>query len=56
MEYNVREYLIKEGYSEYTPSGNPSNVYDYVKRIEKKTCEREGVSVDQVALKMSYYV
>jgi|GEM_PF-1590514 len=29
-----RDYLIKLGYKEYTPSGNPSTVYQYIKSIE----------------------
>lgn len=29
------KYLIDRGYKEYTPSGHPSTVYDYVKRIEQ---------------------
>ena len=33
------KYLIQQGYSEYTPSGNPSTVYDYAKRIQK-ICHR----------------
>lgn len=30
-----KDYLIENGYREYTPSGHPSTVYDYIKRIEK---------------------
>lgn len=29
------EYLINMGYSQFTPSGAPSTVYDYLKRIDK---------------------
>ena len=35
MKEQFKKYLIKNGYSEFTPSGNPSTVYDYVKRIER---------------------
>ena len=39
MEGNMKElfknYLINQGYKEFTPSGNPSTVFDYAKRIEK---------------------
>ncbi len=35
MEQKFKEFLISEGYSEYTPSGNPSTVYDYIKRINR---------------------
>lgn len=33
-------YLKEQGYSEYTPAGHPSTVYDYPKRIDK-VCEWE---------------
>ncbi len=29
-----KEWLIGRGYKEYTPSGLPSTVYDYLKRID----------------------
>lgn len=34
MKEQFKRYLIKKGYREFTPSGNPSTVYDYTKRIE----------------------
>ena len=40
MKDQFKAYLIKQGYSVTTPSGNPSTVYDYVKRIDK-VCEWE---------------
>jgi len=55
MLENFERYLIQQGYSEYTPSGNPSTVYDYAKRIEK-ICERERISLKQLADNISFYV
>ena len=43
-----KEYLINKGYSEYTPSGKPSTVYDYIKRVER-ICERENISINTLA-------
>jgi hypothetical protein len=34
LEASFRDYLISEGYKQTTPSGHPSTVYDYCKRIE----------------------
>lgn len=55
MLENFKRYLIQQGYSEYTPSGNPSTVYDYVKRIEK-ICERERISIKQLGDNIGVYV
>lgn len=55
MLESFKSYLIQQGYSEYTPSGNPSTVYDYVKRVEK-ICERERISIKQLADNISFYV
>ena len=41
MKKSFEKYLIDQGYSLRTPSGNPSTVYDYQKRIDK-VCEWEG--------------
>lgn len=30
---DFKNWLVDQGYKEYTPSGNPSTAYDYVKRI-----------------------
>ena len=48
-------FLIQRGYKEYTPSGNPSTVYDYIKRV-KKICEREKITINQLAGGISDYV
>ncbi len=55
MLENFKEYLIQQGYSEFTPSGNPSTVYDYVKRVSK-ICERENVDIRMLAENISFYV
>lgn len=55
MLESFKRYLIEQGYSENTPSGNPSTVYDYGKRIEK-ICEREGISIKQLADNIGVYV
>ncbi len=41
---DFQQWLKSHGYKEYTPSGNPSTVYDYRKRI-KSVCEEEGISI-----------
>lgn len=56
MRKQFKEYLIKEGYKEYTPSGHPSTVYDYIKRIDF-ICEEEGLlSWTQLAANVNHYV
>lgn len=34
-ELKFKKFLIGKGYKQTTPSGNPSTVYDYLKRIHK---------------------
>ncbi|MBZ9730544.1 hypothetical protein LB467_12690 [Salegentibacter sp. JZCK2] len=55
MLENFKKYLIQKGYSEYTPSGNPSTVYDYIKRVNK-ICERENISIKQLSEQIDDYV
>lgn len=55
MLENFKKYLIQQGYSEYTPSGNPSTVYDYVKRVQR-ICERENISLSKLTDNISFYV
>jgi len=50
------KYLIEQGYKEFTPSGRPSTTYDYSKSRIPKICEREGISVEQLASNIRYYV
>lgn len=35
MEKLFQDFLKQKGYSEYTPSGNKSTVYDYSKRVNR---------------------
>ncbi len=55
MLENFKRYLIQQGYSEFTPSGNPSTVYDYAKRVQK-ICERENISFSKLADNIDFYV
>lgn len=48
MKVKFEEYLIINGYKQRTPSGNPSTVYDYIKRIDK-ICEWENITWEQLA-------
>ena len=48
LESEFRQYLIKKGYSVTTPSGHPSTVYDYCKRI-KSVCEIENLTWESLA-------
>jgi hypothetical protein len=48
MKEQFERYLIDCGYKQKTPSGNPSTVYDYIKRIDK-ICEWENISWEQLA-------
>lgn len=41
MEKQFEKFLLDEGFSEITPSGNNSTVYDYSKRVAK-VCHNEG--------------
>jgi len=50
------QYLIERGYSEETPSGLPSTTYDYSKKRIPKICEREEISVEQLAGNIKHYV
>lgn len=53
MITGFKTHLISKGYKEFTPSGNPSTVYDYCKRVQK-VCEWEGYySLDQLSENIS---
>lgn len=52
MKNQFQEWLIKQGYSITTKSGNPSTVYDYQKRIEK-VCEWEGTTWEGLAININ---
>ncbi|MDO6739481.1 hypothetical protein [Wenyingzhuangia sp. 2_MG-2023] len=47
-------YLIENGYSEFTPSGNPSTAYDYMKRVEKIR-SKENITIKDLAENISFY-
>lgn len=55
MIEEFKNFLIKKGYSEFTPTGNPSTVYDYIKRVEK-ICNRENISIYSLSKDISFYV
>lgn len=55
MLENFKKYLIDQGYSELTPSGNPSTVYDYMKRVER-ICERENITIKDLGDNIRFYV
>ncbi|QXP69314.1 hypothetical protein H0I29_11820 [Polaribacter sp. R2A056_3_33] len=55
MLENFKTYLINKGYSEFTPSGNPSTAYDYSKRVNK-ICLREAISVEYLAENIEFYI
>ncbi|MBQ8960578.1 MAG: hypothetical protein IJ071_05095 [Ruminococcus sp.] len=48
MKEEFREYLIKNNYRVETPSGRPSTVGDYIKRIDS-ICSWEGCSWEDLA-------
>lgn len=50
-----RKYLKDKGYTEYTPSGNRSTIFDYSRWIEK-ICEREHISLEELNNNIVYYV
>jgi hypothetical protein len=50
------KYLVQKGYSQFTPSGHPSTTYDYAKNRIPKICERERISVEQLAGNVRHYV
>ena len=55
MKEKFCQYLINKGYSLTTPTGNPSTVYDYQKRIDK-VCEWENCSWDTLAKNITQIV
>jgi len=55
MKNQFEEYLIKQGYSVTTPSGNPSTVYDYIKRIDR-ICLNENMTWNELANQVSMVI
>lgn len=47
MKEQFQLYLVNQGYSVKTPSGNPSTAYDYKKRIDK-VCEWENLTWEEL--------
>jgi len=50
------KYLIGKGYSQSTPSGHRSTTYDYAKVRIPKICEKERITVEQLADNINCYV
>lgn len=50
-----RQYLKRRGYTEYTPSGNKSTIYNYCFWI-KRICEREKISLEELKINISFYI
>ena len=55
MKKEFENYWILQGYSLTTPSGNPSTVYDYIKRIDK-VCIWENCTWETLATNISNIV
>jgi hypothetical protein len=55
MLENFKNYLIQQGYSKFTPLGNSSTNYDYMKRVEK-ICNKENITIEGLAENISFYV
>ena len=51
MKEQFIQFLINQGYSERTPSGNPSTVYDYPHRIDR-ICKWENTTWEGLAQKI----
>ena len=55
MREAFRKYLIEKGYSEYTPSGRLSTVYQYVNCVENVS-RNEGISWEEMAENINHLV
>lgn len=55
MKNKFKTYLINQGYKQTTPSGRPSTVYDYIKRIDS-VCIQENESWASLAQKIDSIV
>ncbi len=47
-----KDWLIEKGYKQFTPKGNSSTVYDYLKRVDK-ICECENITLAELFEKIS---
>lgn len=52
MQKRFRQYLIDQGYKEYTPKGHPSTVNAYIRAVDR-VCKREGLTWTQLAENIS---
>ncbi|HQT05094.1 MAG TPA: hypothetical protein PLU46_08925 [Thiotrichales bacterium] len=55
MKQRFKQYLIDQGYKEYTPKGQPSTVDDYVRRVDRVR-SREGLTWIELAENISKIV
>jgi len=55
MKNDFKNYLIKNGYKEYTPSGHPSTVFQYIKSIDF-VCDIEYRSWIMLASNIDFYI
>ena len=55
MKEKFKAYLISRGYSEFTPSGQPSTVYDYARRIDY-VCEWENMNWEMLKAQINRIV
>lgn len=49
MEEQFKSFLKEKGYSEFSPSGNPSVVYDYAKRVIRVSKDEGYASLEEFA-------
>jgi hypothetical protein len=55
MLKKFKQFLIEQRYSEVTPLGHPSTVYDYERRINR-ICIRENISIIELSGKIKKIV
>lgn len=55
MKKEFKNWLIDNGFSLYTPSYQPSTVYDYLRGL-KCVCKTENMTVDMVAANINSLV
>ncbi|MGF6990289.1 hypothetical protein M2150_001549 [Lachnospiraceae bacterium PM6-15] len=55
IKNEFKSFLISEGYSEYTPSGNKSTIYEYMMRVNK-IIEWENMTWDNLKINISAIV
>lgn len=55
LQENFFVYLKERGYKEFTPSGKPSTIYDYVNRIDR-VCKSEELTWTELSLQINKIV